>query len=101
VIVLLSTDFFFFRRSNVPKHDEQRHTVDDLQAATKDERQPGKRQSQRSAGKTGLIEDARPRSTAVTLAAAVRSAGVTTAINRMCGSAQAKPSPNPRRQRAA
>ena len=69
-----------FGRFGVPEHPEQGEVVPDLEAAADDQRQRGKRSGQHEPAMAGLIEDARLRGTAVTLAAAVRSAGVTTAI---------------------
>ena len=70
-----------FRRLDVAEGGQQGHVVDDLEHAADDQRQSGERRGQQHAGDiAGLIAEARLRGTAVTLAAAARSGGVTTAM---------------------
>ena len=69
------------RRLHVAERIQQRHVVDDLEhAAERPAAGPANGVASSAPASAGLIADARLRGTAVTLAAAVRSAGVTTAI---------------------
>ena len=59
---------------------QEREVVDDLEHAAEDERQAENDVESSAPAMAGLMEEARLRGTAVMLAAAVRSAGVTTAM---------------------
>ena len=68
------------RRLDVAEREQQREVVDDLERAADHQRQAGEARRQQHARDRRADAEARLRGTAVTLAAAGRSAGVTTAI---------------------